>query len=89
MEGHDQPMEQYMKHFFIRHLPPRPDVARTMTATEAALMEQRAAYWKALHDAREVVAYELGVVAIRRTSMGIMCEKCIQKAINPKGVGSA
>jgi hypothetical protein len=52
-----------VKPVFVRLLPPRPDFVQTITATEAALMAQHAAYWKALHDAGQVVAYGLGLVA--------------------------
>ena len=52
-----------MKPVFVRLLPPRPDFVQTISAAEAALMEQHAAYWKALHDAGQLVAYALGLVA--------------------------
>ena len=60
-----------MKPVFVRLLPPRPDFVQTITAAEAALMEQHAAYWKALHDAGQIVAYGLGLVADRKGFYGV------------------
>ncbi len=60
-----------MKPVFVRLLPPRPDFVQTITAAEAALMEQHAAYWKALHDAGQIVAYGLGLVADPKGFYGV------------------
>jgi uncharacterized protein YciI len=58
-----------MKYFFYKLIAPRPTFIRDISAEEAKLMGEHAAYWKALMDKGLVVAF--GPVADPNQSYGI------------------